>query len=143
MKYKITLSPKDFGERQDPMFHLGESYELATGNGWECRLSNCGEQRMSVEQGGYLIFDDEVLEIYDTDKKLCDAIDDGTINLVNNSWWELEFFKVSDKGRDFIDMGLFTDSVVDTPGDAIELFKYYMDDKQFVKDLKGELACRQ
>lgn len=148
MNYEIDLDPNDFGEQTDALFHLGESYPLAHGEldgvEWECRLVNCGEQRINVK--GERIHPAEIDQYYDTDKKLWKAIDDGDVELINNSWWELEFFRVDESSNWYLH--LFTDNgeVVDSPKDAIEYFKRLMADldadKDFLRDfrvaLKGE-----
>ena len=148
MKYTIDLNPDDFGEQTDALFHLGESYPLAHGEidgiEWECRLANCGEQRINVK--GERIHPAEIDQYYDTDKKLWKAIDDGDVELINNSWWELEFFRVDESSNWYLH--LFTDNseVVDSPKDAIKYFERLMADldadEDFLKDfrvaLKGE-----
>lgn len=140
--YVIDLNPDDFGEQSDALFHLGESYELAHGEidgiKWECRLANCGEQRLYDKEGNR-IANDELSTLYDTDKKLSDAIDKDEITIGNNSWWELEFFLVDESSHWFLD--LFTDNseVIDSPKDGIEYFKNLMSDKAFVDDLKSAL----
>lgn len=141
MDYQIDLDPTDFGERTDALFHLGESYELAhgelDGTRWECRLANCGEQR--IWNKDHTLMDDEVLDLYDTDTKLWDAIDDNEVILVNNSWWEVEFYRVDDDSHWFLD--LFTDNseVIDSPVDAIRYVEFLLQNEPFVKDFKVAL----
>ena len=136
MKYEIDLNPDDFGEQTDALFHLGDSYPLAHGDGWECRLSNCGEQKINVK--GERIHPAEIDQYYDTDEKLWKAIDKDEVELINNSWWELEFFKVDEDSNWYLDLFCALDDtcIVDNPTDAIETFKALMDDKEFIKDFK-------
>lgn len=137
MDYKVVLNPDNFGRKTDAMFYLGDSYTLAEGDGWECRLSNCGEQRLY--KNGERVPSDELNLLYDTDDQLNKAINSGELEVDNHSWWELEFFKVVDNHLYFVDMGLFTDSVVDTPKEGIQLFKEFMKSKGFVNDFKKAL----
>lgn len=144
INYQIDLDPTDFSERTDALFHLGESYPLAhgelDGTRWECRLANCGEQHIHTsEEDGSLLFDDEVLEKYDTDTKLWDAIDDNKVILVNNSWWEVEFFRVDDDSHWYLD--LFTDNseVIDSPADAIRYVEFLLQNEPFIKDFRAAL----
>lgn len=144
MKYEIDLNPDDFGGRTDALFHLGDSYPLAHGEldgiEWECRLANCGEQKINVK--GERIHPAEIDQYYDSDKKLWKAIDDGEVELLNNSWWEVEFYRVDDDSNWYLDLFAPLDDtcIVDGPKDAIEYFKALMVDKDFVNDLK--LALR-
>lgn len=132
MDYQITLDSKDFGQRQDPMFYLGESFELATGNGWSCRLVNCGEQ--GLWDADHTIRDDDVLAKYDTDDKLNKAINENKVIIVNNSWWELSFYKEDDNSSWYLDLPV--DTVTFSADDAIALFKELMADTAFIDSLQ-------
>lgn len=141
INYQIDLDPNDFGQQSDALFHLGEGYPLAHGKldgvGWECRLSNCGEQRLYDKEGNR-IGNDDLVNIYDSDKELSEAIDKDEITIDNNSWWELEFFRVDESSDWYLDLFMALDDtcIVDSPKDAIETFKALMSDKAFIKDLK-------
>ena len=137
LKNKIVLNEKDFGKQQDAMFHLGESYVLAEGEGWQCRLENCGIQRIMTKDGLYR--DEDVLEIYNTDKKLNKAINKGDIVIFNNSWWEVNFFKEVENELKFLDLYFFLDTVVFTVGEGIKLYKDLIKSEQFWKDLEEEM----
>ena len=140
MDYQIDLNPDDFGEQTDPLFHLGDSYPLAhgklDGTEWECRLANCGEQKINVK--GERIHPAEIDQYYETDKKLWKAIEDDEVELINNSWWEIEFYRVDEDSNWYLDLfpPLDDTCIVDNPKDAIEYFKALMNDKEFIKDLK-------
>ena len=90
-------------------------------------------------KNGERVPSDELNLLYDTDDQLNKAINSGELEVDNHSWWELEFFKVVDNHLYFVDMGLFTDSVVDTPKEGIQLFKEFMKSKGFVNDFKKAL----
>ena len=136
--YQIDLDPDSFGNRTDAVFHHGESYPLAHGilDGveWECRLSNCGDQKIvgKDRRGGDLLGDEEVLNYYDTDQKLWDAIDNNRVNFVNNSWWELEFFRIDESSHWRLDADL---DVVNNPKDAIVAFIQLMLNESFLQEL--------
>lgn len=141
---QFDFNPDEFGDREDAMFHLGESYPFAhgeiDGHKWECRLANCGEQHLiSHEEDGELV-DDDVLDKYNTDKKLWEAIDNNIITIINNSWWELEFFKVDDDSSWYLDLFGDNSDVVDNPAHALAYFIRLSQDKNFVKDLKLALV---
>lgn len=144
MDYVIDMNPTDFGQQTDALFHLGNSYPLAHGKldgiEWECRLANCGEQKINVK--GERIHPAEIDQYYDSDEKLWKAIDDGEVELLNNSWWEVEFYRVDDDSNWYLDLFAPLDDtcIVDSPKDAIEYFKALTVDKDFVNDLK--LALR-
>lgn len=137
---QFDFDPDELGKQTDALFHLGESYALAhgeiDGTRWECRLANCGEQKINVK--GVRIHPAEIDQYYDSDKKLWKAIDDGDVELLNNSWWEIEFYRVDDDSHLYLDLFVPLDDtcIVDNPTDAIETFKALMNDKEFVKDLK-------
>lgn len=137
MEYEIILDPKDFGDRQDALFHYKESYDLADGDGWLCRLENCGEQYMCTSD--HKLYHEEVLDKYNTDDKLNKAIDKGKIILVNNSWWEIAFYKVEKNSYWLLDLFGDNSEVVDSPQGAIDYFEKLMSSKRFVKDLKKAL----
>lgn len=140
INYVIDMNPDDFGERTDALFHLGESYPLAhgelDGTEWECRLANCGEQKINVK--GERIHPAEIDQYYDTDKKLWEAIDKDEVELLNNSWWEIEFYRVDADSNWYLDLFVPLDDtcIVDSPKDAVETFEALMKDKDFIKDLK-------
>ena len=140
MDYKIDLNPNDFGQQTDALFHYQQSYPLAhgelDGTEWECRLANCGEQKINVK--GERIHPAEIDQYYDTDEKLWKAIEDDEVYLDMNSWWEIEFYRVENEHNEYLDLFMALDDtcIVDNPEDAIETFKVLMDDKEFVKDLK-------
>ena len=140
MDYTIDLNPDDFGEQTDALFHLGDSYPLAhgeiDGTWWECRLANCGEQKINVK--GERIHPAEIDQYYDTDKKLWEAIDKDEVELLNNSWWEIEFYRVDADSNWYLDLFAPLDDtcIVDSPKDAVETFEALMKDKDFIKDLK-------
>lgn len=146
VNYQIDLDPNIFGKQTDAMFHLGESYDLAhgelDGTRWECRLANCGKQHLlSHDKDGRLgrLVDNDVLEKYDTDKKLWKAIDNRQVELICGSWWEVEFYRVDNDSHWYLD--LFTDNseVVDSPADAIRYVEFLLQDKPFIKDFKAAL----
>ena len=143
MDYKIDLDPNDFGEQTDALFHLGDSYPLAHGEldgiKWECRLANCGEQKINVK--GVRIHPAEIGQYYDTDKKLWKAIDDGDVELLNNSWWEVEFYRVDDDSNWYLDLFPPLDDIciVDNPTDAVRYVKFLLQDEPFIKDFKVAL----
>ena len=146
MNYEMDIDLNEFGEQTDALFHLGESYPLAhgelDGTEWECRLANCGEQKINVKDER--IHPAEIAQYYDTDKKLWKAIDNGDVELINNSWWEIEFYRVDDDSNWYLDLfGALDDScIVDNPTDAIRYIKFLLQDEPFLKDfrvaLKGE-----
>lgn len=145
LNYQIDLDPTDFGEQTDALFHLGESYPLAhgeiDGTRWECRLANCGIQKLvgKDRRGGDLIGDEEVLGYYDTDQKLWDAIDNCRVELLNNSWWELEFFLVDESSHWLLDLFADNSEVIDSPKDAIRYVEFLLQDEPFIKDFKAAL----
>lgn len=142
MDYHIVLRSDIFGRQSDALFHLEESYTLATGKidgvKWECRLANCGEQRL-YDKKGDRIANDELRFMYETDEALSQAIDTEEITIGNNSWWELEFFY--DDGGTLHWLDLFPDNseVIDSPQDAIMYFIQLMDDEEFTKELTDAL----
>lgn len=144
VNYQIDLDPNTFGEQSDALFHLGESYELAHGEldgaRWECRLANCGEQRL-YDKKGDRIANDELSTLYDTDQKLSDAINKDEITIENNSWWEVEFYLVDDNSHWYLDLfePLDDTCIVDSPEDAIKYIKSLLQDEPFIKDFKAAL----
>lgn len=143
INYQIDLDPTDFSERTDALFHLGESYPLAhgelDGTRWECRLANCGEQKINVK--GERIHPAEIDQYYDTDTKLWDAIDDGEVELLNNSWWEVEFYRVDDDSNWYLDLFPPLDDacIVDNPTDALRYVEFLLQDEPFIKDFRAAL----
>ena len=121
--YTMTLDPADFGEQQDAMFHYEESYTLAEGKGWRCVLNNSGEQ---VLRAGKL-WNEDVLEKYDSDTKLHRAINTGKVEVINHSWWELDFFK----GDDYVDLHI--DTYCTSVEEAIEKFKEIADKLKLIE----------
>lgn len=142
INYQIDLDPTDFSEQTDALFHLGESYDLAhgelDGTRWECRLANCGEQRLYNKEGN-LIPNDEIGILYNTDTKLWDAIDDGEVELANNSWWEVEFYRVDNDSHWYLDLFIDNSEVIDSPTDAIRYVEFLLQDEPFIKDFKAAL----
>ena len=143
INYQIDLDPTDFGEQTDALFHLGDSYPLAhgelDGTKWECRLANCGEQKINVK--GERIHPAEIGQYYDTDTKLWDAIDDGDVELLNNSWWEVEFYRVDDDSNWYLDLFAPLDDtcIVDNPTDALRYVEFLLQDEPFIKDFRAAL----
>lgn len=143
INFQIDLDPTDFGEQTDALFHLGESYSLAhgelDGTRWECRLANCGEQKINVKDER--IHPAEIDQYYDTDTKLWDAIDDGEVELLDNSWWEVEFYRVDDDSNWYLDLFPPLDDacIVDNPTDALRYVEFLLQDEPFIKDFRAAL----
>lgn len=140
---QFDFDPDELGKQTDALFHLGESYPFAHGKldgiEWECRLSNCGEQRL-YDKKGNRISNDDLVNMYDSDEKLLEAIDKDEITIGNNSWWELEFFRVDDDSHWYLDLFPDNSEMADNPAHALAYFIKLSKDKNFVKHLKLALV---
>lgn len=139
MKYDFVGKdlPRLYKNQQDPLFHYGESWELAEGDGWVARIEACGEIRVYDKDGDRIDVRD-LIDKYDTDEKLSRAIRTEEISLGNNNWYEVEFFAERDGGLDYLDI-VADDCVCFSFDEAIEVFKNYIEDKDFIEDLRKEI----
>lgn len=138
VKYKFVGGdlPELYKNKQDPLFHDGESWELAEGDGWVCRIEACGEVRL-YKNGERLKVSDLPFE-YETDDDLCKAESNGELEVSNNNWYEVQFFAETEHGLFYLD--LTSDLVAYDFDECITQFKKLIHDKAWCKDLASEVA---
>lgn len=137
LKYKLIGKdlPKVYKEQQDPLFHFGESWELAEGDGWVARIEVCGEVRL-YKNGERLKASDLPFE-YETDEELNKAEESGELDIVNNNWYELQFFAETEHGLSYLD--LTSDLVAYSFDECLEQFDNLIADEKWCADLVKEV----
>lgn len=146
MFYEIDLKLDDFKNRTDAVLHHRQTYLLAHGHGWFCNLTNCGEQScVYKDDKGNEYWDEDALQILDTDKRVHNAEENGRLEFRENSWWELEFFKEGTEHNEYLDLfpALDDSCIVDSPADAIDTLNWLMRDKEFKDELRKRLKGEQ
>lgn len=128
MKYELTGKDlaKKYENRQDPLFHIGESFELAKGEDFVVRLYTCGE--VSITENGEWVDEKDVIAKYDTDEKLNEAFDKGILEYQLNNWYEPQIF-VNDEYMETPDWVVFSFD------EALEDVKNYLDSPEAEKDI--------
>lgn len=137
VKYKLVGGdlPELYKNQQDPLFHFGESWEVAEGDGWVARIESCGEIR-AYKNGDRIKASDIPFE-YDTDDDLCKAEESGELTVENNNWYELQFFAETEHGLFYLD--LTSDLVAYSFDECLDQFKNLITDKAWCKDLASEV----
>lgn len=138
MEYELlnTNLAERFKNRQDPIFHIGESWTLAKGENWVLRLYACGD--VACRENGEYIDVEDVIEKYDTDEKLRKALDDNVLEFTLNNWYEPQFFYEGDDGRNQY-LELTADEVVFTFDEALTWASEWLQDDEFQGELLGEV----
>lgn len=128
MKYELTGKDlaKKYENRQDPLFHIGESFELAKGEDFVVRLYTCGE--VSITENGEWADEKDVIAKYDTDEKLNEAFDKGILEYRLNNWYEPQIFV----NGEYMET---PDWVVFSFDEALEAVKSYLDSPEAEKDI--------
>lgn len=138
---RVKLYNQDLKEqyrgRQDPIFHIGESWKVAEGDGWVAVLATRGEVRATYK--GERLSVDSLIQILDTDDKLTDAETNGDLEFGMNNWYELEFYADLAE-REYLDL-LSDDCVCYDFIEANYVLKSYLKDPAFEIDL-GEAIRR-
>lgn len=137
MKYKFVGKdlPKEYENRQEPMLHFGESWLLAEGEGWVARIETCGEIR-AYKDGSRISAYDLGIE-YKTDEELNRAEKSKELEIMNNNWYELQFFAETEHGLFYLD--LTSDLVAYSFDECIEQFGNLMADERWCADLVAEV----
>lgn len=137
MRYKMLggYLPELYKDRQDPLFHYDESWELAQGDGWFANIESCGEVRLYKNRERLSPSDFEWE--YDTDEDMCRAVKSGELEIENNNWYEVQLFAETDDGRIYLD--LTSDLVAYSFEECIEQFNSLMADKEWCNELEKEL----
>lgn len=128
---------KQYRDNQDPIFHIGESWKVAEGDGWVAVLATRGEVRATYK--GERLSVDSLIQILDTDDKLTDAENCGDLEFGMNNWYELEFYTDLAE-REYLDL-LSDDCVCYDFVEANYVLKSYLKDPAFEIDL-GEAIRR-
>lgn len=138
MKYDLlnTNLAERFKNRQDPIFHIGESWTLAKGENWVLRLYACGD--VACRENGEYVDIEDVIEKYDTDEKLHKAIDDNVLEFYLNNWYEPQFFYEGDNGRNQY-LELTAEEVVFTFDEALTWASEWLQDDEFQGELTKEI----
>ena len=123
---------KQYKDNQDPIFHIGESWKVAEGDGWVAVLETQGEVRATYK--GERIFVEDLIQILDTDQKLNDAEANGDLELGMNNWYELEFFADLAE-REYLDL-VSDDCVCFDFVEAKHVLEAYLEDPAFEIDLE-------
>ena len=140
MEYELVGKdlPKLYKDNQEPLLHYGESFELARGKGWVASVASRGEIRAYIK--GERVCSHELPDYYQTDKALYEAEKKGELEVENNNWFEVEFYKV-EIGKDgqehytYLDI-VADDCVVYSFDEALHMFDDYINDKGFQEELK-------
>lgn len=137
VKYKLIGGdlPEQYKNRQDPLFHFGESWELAEGDGWVARIESCGEIR--VYKNGDRIKASDIPFEYDTDEELNEAERSGELEIENNNWYEVQFFGETEHGLFYLD--LTPDLVAYSFDECLGQFEELMPDEKWCADLENEV----
>lgn len=123
---------EQFKDNQDPIFHVGESWKVAEGDGWVAVLATRGEVRATYK--GERIFVEDLVQILDTDQKLNDAETNGDLELGMNNWYELEFYTDLAE-REYLDL-LSDDCVCYDFVEVKHVLEAYLEDPAFEIDLE-------
>lgn len=138
LKYELTGGdlPQLYKNRQDPLFHYGESWELARGENWVARIEACGEIR--AYKNGNIISESDICYEYKNDEELNDAEEAGELELSNNNWYEVEFFVETKHGLFYVD-NMADDCVCFSFTEALNIFKDYMEDDAWCDELTNTI----
>ena len=126
---------KQYRGKQDPIFHIGESWKVAEGDGWVAVLATRGEVRATYK--GERLSVDSLIQILDTDDKLTDAETNGDLEFGMNNWYELEFYTDLAE-REYLDL-LSDDCVCYDFIEANYVLKSYLKDPELQADLEKEI----
>ena len=135
LEYKMIGEdlPELYKNKQDPLLHYGESWILAEGEGWVAMIRSCGEVRTYIksERVGAC----ELPDYYETDEALAEAERKGELDIANNNWYEVEFYRQDEDDR-LIYLDLVADDCVCYSFDeALEVFKSYVEDDKWCDEL--------
>ena len=126
---------EQYRDNQDPIFHIGESWKVAEGDGWVAVLATRGEVRATYK--GERISVEDLIQILDTDQKLSEAEANGDLELGMNNWYELEFFADLAE-REYLDL-VSDDCVCYDFVEAKHVLEAYLEDPAFEIDLGEEI----
>lgn len=145
MEYKIDPRYEDlmFGDKQDPCLNVGRSVLLASGEGWQVRVSAVGEIRATWTdpRTGSEFEDYEIFERYLTDDNMVFKEQEaGRLVFENNNWYEIELYDTShaDETPRYVD--ILTNDIAYSFSEAYDRFMEYVEDPNWYEDLQSLLT---
>lgn len=136
LKYKLVADFKEYEKAQDPLLHYGDSWIIAYGDDWYCKVASRGEIRAYIN--GDIIRGDEIADYYKTDKELSRAEKSGELEISNNNWYEVEFYADLENGTEYLDL-MADDCVCFSFDEALDIFNAYIEDDEWGEELKGAI----
>lgn len=146
MEYKITLDKKLLDNQDIDFFHYGQTYELAKCELGTFYITSCGELKCEFtnEEKGIQTrnYDDIVRYYVRNNDEYLQAVGMEEENNVGNlyidlgNWFSLELVRNGNRYYEVIDS---YDLVYGSISECLENFKYLMQDKDFINDLKEEM----
>ena len=136
VRYEMITDFKQYEKAQEPLLHYGDSWNLAYGDGWYCKVSSRGEIR--AYRNGDRIRGDEIADYYPTDEALHKAEKSGELVVENNNWYEVEFYADLENGTEYLDI-LSDDCVCFSFDEALEIFYDYMNSDSWCEELVGAI----
>lgn len=146
MKYKITLDKKLLDNQDIDFFHYKQTYELAKCELGTFYITSCGELKCEFtnEEKGIQTrnYDDIVRYYVRNNDEYLQAVGMEVENNVGDlyfdlsNWFSLELVRNGNRYYKVIDS---YDLVYGSISECLENFKYLMQDKDFINDLKEEM----
>ena len=145
MKYEITLDKNLLNNKDIDFFHYEQTYEFAKCELGTFYITSCGELKCEFtnEEKGIQTrnYDDIVRYYVRNNDEYLQAVGMEEENNVGNlyidlgNWFSLELVRNGNRYYEVIDS---YDLVYGSISECLENFKYLMQDKQFINDLKEE-----
>ena len=146
MKYEITLDKNLLNNKDIDFFHYEQTYEFAKCELGTFYITSCGELKCEFtnEEKGIQTrnYDDIVRYYVRNNDEYLQAVGMEEENNVGNlyfdlgNWFSLELVRNGNRYCEVIDS---YDLVYGSISECLENFKYLMQDKQFINDLKEEV----